>query len=214
MHRRFYRARRQLEERLQIAAVALPVQTSPPSALVAHLEAGLFADDRQQIDLSDETGDTLELVEAPDRAIEAREALRWLKERIVHDQMRPDELAILARNLSPYQPYIVETAAEFGLPIRLLHGLPLASNPAVAALIDLLRLLLPQGDLKWALPRKGIVAAWRSPYFDWTKATLPGGKPEPMNITPEDADNLDTEQIAASGIFCTIILNTKQAMHG
>jgi ATP-dependent helicase/DNAse subunit B len=192
VHHRFYRTQQQLEGCIHVEAVALPEQITPSSALAAHLEDGLFADDRQQFELSDGANDVLKLVEAPDRASEAREALRWLKERIVQDQMRPDELALVARNLSPYQPFIVETAAEFGLPIRLLHGLPLASNPAVAALIDLLRLVLPQGDLKWTLPRKGIVAAWRSPYFDWGKAIVPGGKPEPMNIVAEDADILDT----------------------
>ena len=137
-------------------------------------------------------GDTVELVEAPGREGEVRAALRWLKARLVHDGMRPGEVALLARSLPPYRPLVLQTAAEFGLPIRLVDGLPLRTNPAVAALLDLLRLMLPgaPGNSGPRLPRRPVVEAWRSPYFDWS--ALPDkSAAEPIGISPVDADALD-----------------------
>ena len=109
---------------------------------------------------------TVELIEAPERAGEVRAALRWLKQRIVFDGCRPGEVALLARNVAPYRPFIQQTAAEFGLPIRLVDGLPLRENPAVAALLGLLQMALPNSAGELSLPRRAVVEAWRSPYFD------------------------------------------------
>jgi hypothetical protein len=61
-------------------------------------------------------------------------------------------------------------------------GLPLSSSPVVAALLDLLRLLLP-GGREPSLPRRLVVEAWRSPYFDWSALAHP--------IQPGDAARLD-----------------------
>jgi RecB family exonuclease len=135
---------------------------------------------------------TLKLLAVPDRAAEVRAALRWLKRRLVHDKMRPGQVALLARSIPAYRPFITQIAAEFGLPIRLVDGLPLRANPAVVALLDLLRLMLPrdQGDAQPALPRRPLVEAWRSPYFDWS--ALPhAGAAAPIGIAPGDADALD-----------------------
>ena len=189
VHARFHRTRHHLEERLQITAEPLPEQQTAHSMLMAHLEVGLFT-----ADVGQTAGNgAIAMIEAPDRATEAREALRWLKECLVHDGMQPGEVALLGRDLSAYQPFIVEIAAEFGLPIRLLHGLPLRSNPAVAALLKLLSLVLPRegapGD--WSLSRKDVVAAWRSPYFDWSNAYLNEGDAAPIGIMAGEAEALD-----------------------
>jgi ATP-dependent helicase/nuclease subunit B len=110
----------------------------------------------------------VEMIEATNQAAEVRAALRWLKQRIVQDGCRPQEVALLARSLQPYRETAVQVAAEFGLPLRILDGLPLAQNPAIAALLDLLRLALPASDGSGLdLPRRGVLEAWRSPYFDW-----------------------------------------------
>jgi hypothetical protein len=125
------------------------------------------------------------MVEAPDRAAEVREALRWLKERIVRDGMKPSEVALLAREAGPYRIFATQTAAEFGMPIHIADGMPLGQSTVIVALLDLLRLMLPvaaEGGGP-ALPRKGVVAAWRSPYFDWAGVT--------SGISPADADALD-----------------------
>ena len=84
------------------------------------------------------------------------------------DGCRPGEVALLARNVAPYRPFIQQTAAEFGLPIRLVDGLPLRENPAVAALLGLLQMALPNPAGELSLPRRTVVEAWRSPYFDWS----------------------------------------------
>ena len=140
----------------------------------------------------EEASAAIELVEAPDRAGEAREALRWLKARIVLDGVPPGELALLARDIAPYRAFILQTAAEFGLPVRILGGLPLRANPAVAALLDLLRLVLPRAadNPEPSLPRRRVVEAWRSPYFDWQ--VLPEAQGEtPAAGLAADADALD-----------------------
>lgn len=188
--RRFQRTCRRLEKILQVTAEPLPDQHHQLSPVLAHLEAGLFEDTAGRIP---GTG-SVELIQAPNRAGEIREALRWLKERLVWDDMRPGEVALLARDLVPYRPFISQVAEEFGLPIRLTEGLPLRESPIVKALLDLLRLVLPERDREVygpALPRKGVVAAWRSPYFDWVNAYPGKDAAEPIGITPADADALD-----------------------
>ncbi len=105
----------------------------------------------------------IEFIEAQTRAVEVRAALRWLKARILRDGMSLGEVAVLARDIEPYRPFLEETAAEFGIPLRIAGGQPLAENPAVAALLSLLS--LPAED--W--PRRAVLDSWRSPYFDWTE---------------------------------------------
>ena len=191
VYRRFLKTQERLEAALGVELEALPGSSGEltrEQALV-HLEAGLFRSGAAQIDAKG----ALELIEAPDRAVEVREALRWLKTRMVKDGMRPGEVALLARSISPYRPFIQQTAAEFGLPIRLIDGLPLRTNPAVSTVLDLIKLMLPQStdDPSPALPRRPVIEAWRSPYFDWS--ALPSkGASEPIGISPADGDDLAT----------------------
>jgi len=114
----------------------------------------------------EDIGQALTFVEAQNRAEEARAALRWLKARLVREQMTPPEAALIARDLAPYRPFIEEIAAEFGLTLYLRENLSLATNPAVAALASLLS--LPVNDERigsnWA--RQPVIDAWRSPYFE------------------------------------------------
>lgn len=203
-HRRFTKTRRMLENALGIGAEPLP-QTcrggvTPPlhAPALSHLAHGLFRPAGAAVD----GGGAVELVEAPDRAGEVRAALRWLKARIVSDGCRPGEVALLARSVAPYRPFIRQTAAEFGLPIRLVDGLPLRENPTVAALLGLLQLALPDPAGQLSLPRRAVVDAWRSPYFDWsvlgrgealTGESLPsnGREGSTSPLRPGDADDLD-----------------------
>jgi superfamily I DNA/RNA helicase len=188
--RRFQKTCRRLEEILEVRAEPLPNQHSQPSPVLGHLESNLFEAVTGRVP----GAGFIELIQAPNRAGETREALRWLKERLVWDGMRPGEVALLARDLVPYRPFILQVAEEFGLPVRLTEGLPLRESPIVQALLDLLRLVLAQHDVEGyspALPRKGVVSAWRSPYFDWTNAYPGKDAAEPIGITPADADALD-----------------------
>jgi len=177
VHRRFTRTRRDLEERLGVRAVPLPELDGRHAAPLAHLESGMFCGEGTQVDADG----AVELVAAPDRAAEARAALRWLKARLVQDGLRPGEVALLARDVGPYRPFILQTAAEFGLPVRVTGGVPLRTNPAVAALLDLLRLVLPSPvpnaaarETEPALPWRLVLEAWRSPYFDWSEMLVDG----------------------------------------
>lgn len=187
-HRRFRRTRRRVEEALGVKAEPLPDATVHLALPLAHLEAHIFRPGAPQV----EPSGALERIEAPDQATEVRAALRWLKARLVEDGMRPGEVALLTRNVEPYRPFILQTATEFGLPVRLVDGLPLRANPAVAALLDLLRLMLPRadGEDESVLPRRLAVEAWRSPYFDWS-ALPEEGADGPIGIAPADADRLD-----------------------
>lgn len=186
-HSRFARTRRELEEALGIEAQPLPRIRRHAAPTLSHIEANLFRAQAAPVD----GGTALELIEAPDRAGEVRAALRWIKARLVEDRMAPNHVALLARDLAPYRPFILQTGAEFGLPLRLVDGLPLRSNPAVTALLDLVRLALPAGEASEpALPRQRVVEAWRCPYFDWS-ALPEEGSDEEIGISPGDADALD-----------------------
>ncbi len=191
VHKRFIRTRAELERTLGVAAEALPTGVGAP-ALTApalrHLERSLYAEDAGRVSADG----AVALVAAPDREGEVRAALRWLKRHIVVDGLRPDDVALLARNLGPYRAFIAQTAEEFGVPVQLVDGLPLRSNPVIAALLDLLRLADPAGDagglyLAW----RQTVDAWRSPYLDWPHARVSAGSEATVGIAPSDAETLD-----------------------
>jgi ATP-dependent helicase/nuclease subunit B len=178
VHKRFNRTRQRLEATLDVEAQPLPVAHGAvgPAPPLAHLERTLFSGDGERRPAEG----AVTLVAAPNREAEVRVALRWLKTRLVRGGMAPGEVALLCRSIEPYRAFISQTAEEFRLPIHVVDGLPLRSNPAVAALLDLLRLALPgDGYLAW----RQTVEAWRSPYFAWDE-TSPG-------ITPQDAEALD-----------------------
>jgi ATP-dependent helicase/DNAse subunit B len=188
VHRRFARTREQVENALGVTAEALPPSAPRLAPALAHLGARLF---REPGEPWPDDG-VLALREAPDRAAEVREALRWLKTRVVEEGMAPGDVALLARHVAVYRPFVMQIADEYGLPVRIVDGLPLRANPAITALLNLLRLVLPQsrGRPEPALPRRRVVEAWRSPYFDWSaQSEAPAG--QPIGIGAGDADRLD-----------------------
>jgi ATP-dependent helicase/nuclease subunit B len=167
-HRRFVRARAALVETLGVEPSASPlVSLSLPS--LAHLEQGLFESNVTSLP----AGDAVTFLEAQDRATEAREALRWLKARVVRDGVSPSSTAIVARNIEPYRPFLQEAAAEFGMPLCFVSGSDLRANPAVSALLNLLT--LPVEPLDWS-PRL-LLDVLTSPYFDWTGCGLSSDDP-------------------------------------
>ncbi|MFN8464989.1 MAG: PD-(D/E)XK nuclease family protein [Caldilineaceae bacterium] len=137
------------------------------------------------------------LLAAADRAGEVRAALRWLKQRIVLDGVPPQDLLLLARDVDAYRDLVSQTAAEFGMAVYSPGHLPLAGNPAVAALLALLSLLLPdERSGQPLLPRRGVVEAWRSPYFDWHTT----GGPALDREHTEALDALAREYIVMRGL--------------
>ena len=190
-HRRFARAQAELEATLGVTAEMLTPAAVHLAPALAHVEVALFAPATPSPPATD---DALTLLEAPNRAQEARAALRWLKRRCVQDGVPLDQLALLARDLEAYRPFLEETAAEFGLPLALVEGDWLHQNPAVAALLDLLAL----PHFNW--PRRLLLEAWRSPYFDWSAAP----------ITPADADLL--EDVARDGQIIAGLTQWREAL--
>ncbi|GAB4504810.1 MAG: hypothetical protein Fur0043_18040 [Anaerolineales bacterium] len=172
-HHRFRRAQAALVNSLNLQPEAMD-SASMLSAGIARVEAGLF-EMPQTFEVSDTSEGWVEFIEAPTRAVEARAALRWAKARILHDGMNLNEVAILARDLEAYRPFLEEVAFEFGIPLRIIGGQPLRLNPAVAAFLTLLS--LPAEEWK----RRALVETWHSPYFDFSA----------LGMTSESAATLD-----------------------
>jgi ATP-dependent helicase/DNAse subunit B len=122
-----------------------------------------------------EVSDRVSFLRTRSRQQEIREALRWLKARIVRDGCSPTDCALLLSD--PEQDVVVarETAREFGMPIRFRHGLPLLKAPAVVALLD----LLDSSRLDW--PRRLTLEAVRAPYMNL----------EPFGLNSKDAISLE-----------------------
>ncbi|MCP5088575.1 MAG: hypothetical protein GY952_17435 [Rhodobacteraceae bacterium] len=187
--RRFTRALQAVTQALSIDPQPLPAKSPPtldPS--LAYLEANLFEPSTSKEKTGNNEKSKIEFLEAQNRAGEVRAALRWLKKRLIRDRMPPSQVALIARDVAPYRPFIEEVAAEFGLSLHLREGLNLSTNPAIAALLSLL--LLPtsieNAEGNWA--RRPLIDAWRSPYFENLAP----------NIAPRDADRLDA--VARQGL--------------
>ncbi len=97
----------------------------------------------------------IHLVEAPLREAEVRWTLREAK-RLLMAGISPLDVAVLAANREAYRPLVQTVAVEYDLPVLLDKAL--ISNPAVATLVNLLRL---PGDFPWA----ETFDALRSPYL-------------------------------------------------
>jgi ATP-dependent helicase/DNAse subunit B len=176
-HRRFLRAQKALTAALDLRVQTLardePTLFSPG---LAYLEDRLF--ERSQPSGPDVPPQISEIqfIEAQNRSEEVRAALRWVKACIVRDSFELADVAILARSLDEYLPFLEETAFEFGIPLRVVEGSALIQNPVVAALLNLLS--IPALDF----PRRQILEAWRSPYFDLST----------LDISLDDAASLDS----------------------
>ena len=155
-HHRFHRAQAALMDSLHLQPEALD-SDSMLAAEIAKVEANLFEQTSEVLKTSE-----VSFIEAQTRAVEARAALRWVKARVVRDGLKLTDVAILARDIEPYRPFLEEVAKEFGIPLRIAGGQPLMENPAVAALLTLLS--LPAEEWK----RRALLDSWRSPYFDFS----------------------------------------------
>jgi len=189
-HGRFLRTAQQLRDVTGAAPRPLSVSDQTRNPTLRHIEAGLF-----QLHASTlKAFQGIDLLEAPSRASEVRAALRWIVERNVYDGIPLGELAILARSIEPYRPFIIESAQEFDIPIWVATGLPLGSNPVIAALLDLLEMMnpsrVPSSDGDSRMPRRLVIEAWHSPYFNWFDAFPSDDACETIGILPEDARDL------------------------
>ena len=164
-YRRFAKALDRLRQALPEAVIE---ELRPPGTLpepLIQLEASLFERNPSQFD----SQGTIEMIEARSPADEAREALRWLKARLVRDHVGPEDCAVIAPDPERYGPLLRRAAAEFGVRLRFTHGEQLVTAPSVSALLDLLEL----SRSKWL--RRLTLQAIRSPYFDLTSWGLKPG---------------------------------------
>lgn len=104
---------------------------------------------------SDVDPEAIWAVATPSRETEVRWALRAIKQLIL-DGVSPEEIALLAPQPRTYQQIVRAVTQEYGLPLRL--DQPLAQNPAVAALLNLLSLY---PDFPW----QHTFDVLRSPYI-------------------------------------------------
>ena len=196
-HRRFAHTLADLQNDLGAIPQPLPVTAGGD---LAWLEAGLFASADADAGGQDCPTDgaqraaagRVEFVEAPNRAQEVRAALRWVKRRVVMGGMRAGEVAVLARDLAPYQTWLAQVAEEYGLPLRLPDGQPLATNPAVNAVLKLMSLMRRDGTNSaledGRLKVQPLLETLRSPYFDWEGLETVDG---PLGLTSADVRRLE-----------------------
>lgn len=185
---RFDATRVRLIHALHVDAEPLPPFESNPATrpVLQSLRRRLATDGFAADPLTDADG-ALHLLEASQRTTEVRAALRWLKRAIVLDGVPASDCALLVRDITRYRTTIVQVAQEFGVPVVLVRGLPIEENPAINALLALLKLALPTASGEPALPRDEVVALFRSPYFDLA----------PLGAWPHDAERLDAFARAA-----------------
>lgn len=155
-HQRFRDTLKKLLDDLSPVVVPLPnAPFLPPD--VQHLEQALFEPGIQPIQ---EASQPL-LLEARSPADEARQALRWIKARVVRDGLSLSDCAIFTASPDTYNPFLRETAREFSIPIHFSQGPALLSSPAIAALLNLLA--LPAQNFK----ARALFNTLRSPYFQF-----------------------------------------------
>lgn len=104
------------------------------------------------------------MLEARSQSDEAREALRWIKELNVRQNIPLNACAIYTANFDIYQPLLRSAADEFGIRIHFSRPDPLSESPAVLALLSLLELPLEN------YPTRLLLNTLRSPYFNFDLA--------------------------------------------
>src|SRR5690606_17669774 len=119
----------------------------------------------------------IRFVEAPDMPREVGAVLRRVKKLLLAG-VYPDDVLIALRDWASYGGYFAAQGRSYGIPLALHYGEPLANNPAVAALMDLLAL----SGLDFR--RRELLDVLRSPYF-----SIPG-------LTDECVDLLDRLSMA------------------
>lgn len=139
---------------LNVPAHALENFAPPRAEPLAHLEQFLFESNAPQADARGH----VTITAAPDRVREGREIARRVKQLLL-ENVSPAQIGVLFRSLPPYADIVRQVFDEYGVPYRVLHEMPLASNPLIAALLNLTA--LSANDFAW----RETFDALRSPYF-------------------------------------------------
>jgi len=153
-HHRFSMAAKNLVSGKSIDIQSLNESPHLPPTL-RKVEKNLFETSAQPI----QSGDDLQRIETRSPMEEAREALRWIKGRIVRDNLQPSDCAIAVPDIESYRASLEAASDEFGVPIRFSQGQILSAIPAGAAILDLLNLTYQD------YPLRSLLDTIRSPYF-------------------------------------------------
>lgn len=117
---------------------------------------------------SDDTAtDSIARIEVPDERAEAAYILRDIRAHLLNGK-RPEQFLIANREIERYRRHFVRLSQDYGIPILCPHGEALINNPAIAAIMMLLRLADPQTidrDEDRGFRRREVLELLRSPYF-------------------------------------------------
>ena len=169
-HQRFLETFEMLNELPGAEQVSLET-ASYSSPVLTHLEAGLGETAVEQ----QPTRGLVDFIEARSPAEEAREALRWLKARIVRDGFAIQNCAVIVAAPDKYRSHLRAVAEAFGMPIEFSARQLLIETPLYAAFNSLLSLTV--NDFQ----RRLVLDVIRSPYFDLTT----------FGLTRQDGNVLD-----------------------
>lgn len=132
----------------------------PRAAALEHLEQNLFEQNSPRA----RADGAIALVAAPDRTREIRQVAREIKSLLLQG-VPPSRIGLVVRRLEPYQAIVREVFSEFGIPHRVREGIPLSSNPLIAALMNLATLSTE------GFPWRATLDVLRSPYFQQRELT-------------------------------------------
>jgi RecB family exonuclease len=149
---RLTQTRATLERELPLEVVPLK-DTAPAVPVLVHLAGSLFEHDARVV--RDASPPALRAVSAPSREMEARYALRRVKQLLL-EGVSPHDIALLAPAPAAYLPLLQAVSEEYGVPLRLSRSI--WDTPPIAALARLLS-LAPD------FPRRETLDALRSPYI-------------------------------------------------
>lgn len=156
-HRRFNKTLETLRSELTLDIVPHTSKSMlPPDVL--NIENRIFESSATNSNKATETF----LAEVRSPSEEAREAMRWVKSRVVRDGIPLHECAIFTPNPDVYQPLLRSAAREFGIPVRFTQNDPLTHSPAIAALTNLLALSAQN------FRTNALFKTLRSPYFSFS----------------------------------------------
>ena len=87
------------------------------------------------------THDEITIIKAPSELREVQEICREAKRLIVKSGYRPENIAVIFRDLDVYGPLARDEFERYGLPCRIGTAQPLSSNPAVKTALNVLAIL-------------------------------------------------------------------------
>ncbi|MEI7646231.1 MAG: PD-(D/E)XK nuclease family protein [Chloroflexales bacterium] len=149
-------------------------ETLPPDILLP-VAARCEREDGVSPPTADAAG-AIQLISAPDREREVRAALRHVR-RLLAAGTAPDHVAVIFRRAAPYAPLLREVAAEYGLPLAIAAGRPLAESPLVISLLA--KLTPPAAELTPpAAATPDAYVSWLETLLGWadTQAQEAGGE--------------------------------------